>query len=95
MLAKLIHASSKMELAKLIVQSAPGKARGFSIARRVPPSAWVVQYSTTLLGGYLSLGKLAMELGLAVREEKYKPVPKPAGEVWAKWRRGSSGWIVA
>lgn len=77
---RLIHAKGKEELAKLIVTCAPLEASKFRIARRVPPSGWLVDYKPPVEG--LSIRQLAIELGLLAEEEKPSEAEWFTIEVW-------------
>jgi hypothetical protein len=59
---KLIHFVDKMELAKLIVTSAPPKALWFNVVQRLSATAVLVDYEPPV--SRLSLRVLADELGL-------------------------------
>jgi len=92
---KHIHASSKMELAELIVKSAPIGATSFRIAQKLPPDGYLVDYKPPMNG--LSIHQLAVELGLeskVVREAPPEPRYSPSIQTQLAVRVGKKGFVL-
>jgi hypothetical protein len=103
---KLIHYANKMELAKLIVTSAPPKALWFNVVRKLPPNGVLVDYEPPTTR--LSLRVLADELGLAgqgtvPKVEKMPKVVEKSREdylhqlplaVKDAWNQGKHGFVL-
>jgi hypothetical protein len=96
---KLIHYADKMELARLIVTSAPPKALWFNVVRKLPPNGVLVDYEPPTVR--YSLRVLADELGLVGQgtPAKREPVPEPlhytpsAGAALAA-QQGKRGFVL-
>ena len=96
-ITKQISYQDKLDLALKIVYTAPLGYTGFEAHKPIERGFISVTYARGVGGSYLSLEKLAQELGLnlTLPKEELPPQPYfPSGKTWDAVMRGKKGFVL-
>ncbi len=92
-----IHYESKLDLALKICQTAPIGYTGFDLHKPIEKGFVAVTYARGIGGSYLSVEKLAQELGLILlspREELPLKPYFPSNKTWEAVQQGKRGLVL-
>jgi len=94
---KQISYESNIDLALKIVQSAPLGYTGFDAHRPIEKGFISITYAKGIGGSYLSIEKLALELGIAIPRLVDELPPKPyfpGPKTWDVVMQGKKGFVL-